>query len=170
MGILDFNSIYLATTLAVFHTNLYFFQKCWNFQFFIFFPPSNKKNLKENIDHSRKFYLIEIIFQIIYLFIWQTFFEACYQVMFFFKKLINYLTNIGSTCQGITIYDIIIRCKSKHPPPFPPQNNLGGILKKIYLFKVPFLENEVNKWMQLVILPNKKHIWLKKGIPPTPKV
>jgi hypothetical protein len=30
-------------------------------------------------------------------------------VLFF--GLINYLTNIGSTCQGITIYDIIIRCK-----------------------------------------------------------
>jgi hypothetical protein len=40
--------------------------------------------MKENIEHSRKFYLVEIIFQIIYLFIWQTFFEACYQSMFFF--------------------------------------------------------------------------------------
>jgi hypothetical protein len=69
--------------------------------------------------------------QFIYLSIWQFVFEACYQGMFFFKKLINYLTNIGSTCQGITIYDIIIRCKNKPPPP-PTQkkNNLGGILEK----------------------------------------
>ncbi len=33
------------------------------------FPPSNKKNLKENIEHSRKFYLVEMIFLFIYLFI-----------------------------------------------------------------------------------------------------
>jgi len=62
MGILTFNSICPNTTLAIFHTNLYFFQKCWNFQFFFFFPPSNKKILKENIEHSRKFYLVEMIF------------------------------------------------------------------------------------------------------------
>jgi len=30
------------------------------------------------------------------------------------------LTNIGSTCQGITIYDIIIKCKNKPSPPSPP--------------------------------------------------
>ncbi len=65
---------------------------------------------------------------------------------------------------------LLLDVRVNTPPPSPPQNNLGGILKKIYLFKVPFLENEVNKWMQLVILPNKKHIWLKKGIPPTPKI
>ncbi len=34
-----------------------------------FFLPSKKKILKENIEHSRKFYLVEMIFQIIYLFI-----------------------------------------------------------------------------------------------------
>jgi len=65
-----------------------------------------------------------MIFQIIYLFISQTIFEACYQGMFFFLKLINYLTNIGSTCQGITIYDIIIRCKNKYSPP-PTKTILG---------------------------------------------
>jgi len=67
-----------------FFTLIYIFFK--NVEIFnFFFPPSNKKNLKENIDHSRKFYLIEIIFEIIYLCIWQTFFEACYQGMFFFN-------------------------------------------------------------------------------------
>jgi hypothetical protein len=40
------------------------------FLIFIFFPSSNKKILKENIEHSKKFYLVEMIFQIIYLFIW----------------------------------------------------------------------------------------------------
>jgi hypothetical protein len=28
----------------------------------IFFPPNNKKIMKENIEHSRKFYLVEMIF------------------------------------------------------------------------------------------------------------
>jgi len=37
--------------------------------FLIFFPPSKKKFLKENIEHSRKFYLVAMIFQIIYLFV-----------------------------------------------------------------------------------------------------
>jgi len=56
-----------------FSTLIYiFFQKCWNFQFFFFFPPKWQKNLKENTEHSRKFYLVETIFQITYLFIWQT--------------------------------------------------------------------------------------------------
>jgi hypothetical protein len=52
----------------------------------------------------------------------------------------------------------------------PPQKKLGDILEKIYLFKILFLKTGVNKWMQLVVLPNKKHSWPKKGIPSTPKV
>jgi hypothetical protein len=49
---------------------------------------------------------------------WQ-FFTLIY--MFFFKfeiwnYLFIYLTNIGSTCQDITIYDIIIRCKNNSLP------------------------------------------------------
>ncbi len=43
-----------------------------NVEIFNFFSPSKKKILKENIEHSRKFYLVEMIFQFIYLFIWQT--------------------------------------------------------------------------------------------------
>jgi len=39
------------------------------FNFLFFFPPSDKKILKENIEHSRNFYLVEMIFQITYLFI-----------------------------------------------------------------------------------------------------
>jgi len=39
------------------------------FSISFFFPPSNKKILKENIELSRNFYLVEMIFQIIYLFI-----------------------------------------------------------------------------------------------------
>jgi hypothetical protein len=74
-----------------------------------------------------------MIFQMIYLFIWKTFFEVCYEGMFFQKKLISYLTNIGSTCQGIIIYDIIIRCKNKSRP--PKKTIWGGIIEKIYLFK-----------------------------------
>ncbi len=70
------------------------------------------------------------------------------------------MTNIGSTCQGITIYDIIIRCKNKSHP--SKKNNLEGIVEKIYLFKVLFKKNGVNKWMQFVVLPNKRHNWLKK--------
>jgi hypothetical protein len=69
MGILVFNSIYPTTTLAVFHTNLYFFRNVEIFNFLFIFPPSNKKILKENIEHSKKFYLVEMIFQMIYLFI-----------------------------------------------------------------------------------------------------
>jgi hypothetical protein len=64
--------------------------------------------------------------------------------MFLKKKLINYLTNVGSTCQGITIYDIIIRCKNNPLPP-KTKNNLKGILKKIYIFKVFKNKNRVNK-------------------------
>ncbi len=105
------------------------------------FSSSNKKILKENIEHSRKFYLVEMIFELfIYLFD-KLFLKLATNVCFFFFKLINYLTNIGSTCQGITIYDIIIRCKN-NPPPTPPKNKLGGILEKIYLFKVLFFK----KW------------------------
>jgi len=57
-----------------------------------------------------------------------------------------------------------------NPLPPTPKNNLGGILQKIYLFKVLFLKNGVNKWMQLVVLPNKRNSGPKKGIPLTPKV
>jgi len=68
-----------------FSTLIYiFFRNVEIFNFLFFLPPSNKIFLKENIEHSRKFYLVEMIFQMIYLFIWQTFFEACYQGMFFF--------------------------------------------------------------------------------------
>jgi hypothetical protein len=84
-----------------FSTLIYiYFNNVEIFKFLFIFPPSNKKVLKENIENSRKFYLVEMIFQITYLYIWQTFFEACYQSMFLKKKLINYLTNISSTCQG----------------------------------------------------------------------
>jgi len=65
-----------------------------------------------------------MIFQVIYL--TNIFWSFLLRYVFF--KLINYLTNIGSTCQDITIYDIIIRCKNKHPP--LPKNDLGGIQKK----------------------------------------
>jgi hypothetical protein len=54
--------------------------------------------------------------------------------------------------------------------PATPPKILGGILEKIYLFKVLFLKNGVNKWMQLVVLLSIRHSWPKKGIPPTPKV
>jgi hypothetical protein len=69
MGILAFNSIYPTTTLAVFHTNLYIFSEMLTFSNLFFAPPpSNKKILKENIEHSRKFFLVEMIFHVIYLF------------------------------------------------------------------------------------------------------
>jgi len=79
--------VYWLLIVYTLFTLIYIF---FNFQFLFFIPPSNKKVLKENIEHSRKFYLVEMIFQIIYLFIWQTFFEACYQGMFLFFKT-NYL-------------------------------------------------------------------------------
>ncbi len=63
MGILAFNRIYLITTLGVFHNNFFFFKNVEIFNFLYFFLPSNKKILKENIEHSRKFYLVEMIFQ-----------------------------------------------------------------------------------------------------------
>jgi len=91
-----------------FSTLIYIFSR--NVEIFIFFsPPSNKKILKESIEHWRKFYLVEMIFQFIYLFI--------------------YLTNIGSTCQGITIYDIIIRWRITLSPP-PPKTIWGVSYKK----------------------------------------
>jgi hypothetical protein len=34
---------------------------------------------------------------------------------------------------------------------------LRGILDKIYLFKVLIFKNGVDKWMQLVVLLNKRH-------------
>jgi hypothetical protein len=66
-----------------FSTLIYIYFKNVEILIFFFPPPSDKKILKENIEHSRKFCLVEMIFQITYLFIWQTFFEACYQGMFF---------------------------------------------------------------------------------------
>jgi hypothetical protein len=77
----------LLLTLAIFHTNLYIFQKCWNFQFFcllFFSPPSNKTILKENIEYFKKILFGWNYSFIIYLFIWKTFFEACCQGMFIF--------------------------------------------------------------------------------------
>ncbi len=72
-----------------FFTLIFFFLRSVKiFNFLFCFPPSNKKILKENIEHSRKFYLVEMIFLFIYLFIWKIFFEACYQGMFSF-----FLTN-----------------------------------------------------------------------------
>jgi hypothetical protein len=58
------------------------------FIFLFFIPPSNKKIKK-------------------ILFGWND----------FLNDLFIYLTNIDSTCQGITIYDIIILCKNKSHPP-----------------------------------------------------
>jgi hypothetical protein len=41
MGILAFNRIYLTTTLAVFHTNLYIFSEM--LKFILFIPQVTKK-------------------------------------------------------------------------------------------------------------------------------
>jgi hypothetical protein len=49
-----------------FSTLFYFFFR--NVEIFKKFPSNNKKILKENIERSRKFYLVEMIFQFIYLF------------------------------------------------------------------------------------------------------
>jgi len=59
-----------------------YFRNVEIFNFLFIFPPSSKKLLKKNIEHSRKFHLVEMIFQIIYMFIWQTFFET---LCFFFN-------------------------------------------------------------------------------------
>jgi len=48
------------------------------------YPQITKKFWNKILKHSRKFYLIEIFIQINYLFIWNYFFEACYQGMLFF--------------------------------------------------------------------------------------
>ncbi len=77
------------------------------------FSPSNKKNLKENIEHSRKLYLVEMIFEMIYLFIWQTLVQPA--------MVLQYM---------ILLLDATIN------QPSPKKNNLEGIIKKIYLFKV----------------------------------
>jgi hypothetical protein len=115
-----------------FSTLIYiFFRNVENLSFLVFFFPSNKKILKENIEHSRNFVWSKWFFNLfIYLFD-KHFLKLATKICSFFKKLINYLTNVGSTCQGITIYDF------GFTPP-PPQNNLGGILEKIYLFNVLF--------------------------------
>jgi hypothetical protein len=54
----------------IYHVTICFKGKSKMLKFSIFFfPPSNKKILKENIEHSRKFYSVEMIFQFTYLFI-----------------------------------------------------------------------------------------------------
>jgi hypothetical protein len=69
MGILAVNNIYPATTLAVFHTNLYIFQKCWNFQFFFFFPQVTKKLWKKILNVQENFIWLKWFFKLfIYLF------------------------------------------------------------------------------------------------------
>jgi hypothetical protein len=62
----------------------------------------------------------------------------------FFILITNYLTNIGSTCQGITIYDIIIKCKNKLPPP-PQKKQFGGYGRKKLPIQISFKKNGVNK-------------------------
>jgi hypothetical protein len=69
--------------------------------------------LKENIEHSRKLYLVEMIFEMIYLFIWQTLVQPA--------MVLQYM---------ILLLDATIN------QPSPKKNNLEGIIKKIYLFKV----------------------------------
>jgi hypothetical protein len=132
MGILAFNSIYPTTTLEVFHINLYLFQKCWNFQFYFIFPQVAKKIWKKILNIQKNSIWLRWFFKL-FIYLFDKHFLKLATKVFFYKKLINYLTNIGSTCQGITIYDIIIRCKNKSPS---QKNNLRGILEKIYLFKV----------------------------------
>jgi len=98
-----------------FFTLIYIFLRnveIFNFQFI--FPPSNKKIVKENIEHSKKFYLFEMIFQMIYLFIWQTLVQP--------TKVLQYM---------ILLLDVRINYPSK-------KKQFGGILEKIYLFKVLF--------------------------------
>ncbi len=75
------------TLIYIFFRNIEIFKKK------IF--PSNKKVLKENIKHSRKFYLVETIFQIIYLFIWQTLVQLA--------KILQYMI-------------LLLDAKIKHPP------------------------------------------------------
>jgi hypothetical protein len=63
--------VYTLLLPWLFFTPIYiYFRNFEIFNFLFIFPPSNKKFLKENIEHSRKFYLVEMIFQMIYLFIW----------------------------------------------------------------------------------------------------
>jgi hypothetical protein len=70
MGILAFNSIYLTTTLEVFHINLYFFQKCWNFQFLFFFPQVTKKFWKKILNFQEISIWLKWFFKLfIYLFV-----------------------------------------------------------------------------------------------------
>jgi len=77
-----------------FSTLIYiFFRNVEIFNFLFNFPSSNKKILKENIEHSRKFYFVEIIFQIIYLFIDKHFLKLATKVCsFFFNWLIIWQT------------------------------------------------------------------------------
>jgi hypothetical protein len=78
--------------------------------FLIFFPPSKKNILKKNIEHSRKFYLVEMIFQIIYLFVWQTLVQPA--------KVLQYMI-------------LLLDARINPSPPAPQKkNNLGGILEK----------------------------------------
>jgi hypothetical protein len=94
-----------------FSTLIYFFSRMLKFSIFlIFFPPSKKNILKKNIEHSRKFYLVEMIFQIIYLFVWQTLVQPA--------KVLQYMI-------------LLLDARINPSPPAPQKkNNLGGILEK----------------------------------------
>jgi hypothetical protein len=82
-----------------FFTLIYiFFTNVEIFNFLFLFPWSNRKYLKENIEHSRKLYLVEMIFHLIYLFIWQTLVQP--------PKVLQYM---------IVLLDAKI-----NPPPPPP--------------------------------------------------
>jgi len=100
-----------------FSTLIYiFFRNVEIFNFLFIFPPSNKKILKENIEHSRKFYLVEMIFLFIYLLIWQTLDQLA--------KVLQYI---------ILLLDARIP-----PPPPPPPKNWGNFSKKKIQFKIFF--------------------------------
>ncbi len=100
-----------------FFTLIYiFFRNVEIHNLLLFFPQVTKKFWKKILNIQENFIWLKWFFKL-FIYLFDKHFLKLVIKVCFFLKLTNYLTNIVSTCQGITIYDIIIRCKSTpHPP------------------------------------------------------
>ncbi len=52
----------------------------------------------------------------------------------------------------------------------PPKKKFGRYRRKNLPIQISFLKKWVNKWMRLVVLPNKRHSWPQKTSRPPPKL
>jgi len=117
-----------------FSTLIYiYFKNVENFNVLVFFPQVTKKFWKKILNIQEILFGRNDFSNYLFIYLTNIFWSLLPRYVLFLKKLINYLTNIGSTCQGITIYDIGFN---------RPQKQFGGHPRK----NLPIQNSFFKKW------------------------